>query len=73
MRFGLVVGFALGYYLGAKAGRERYDQIRRVLRGATPDRVVRKGRAVVDLTVERFRDGSSRSPAGRASSQVPSR
>jgi hypothetical protein len=29
MRFraGLVVGFAVGYYLGAKAGRERYDQI----------------------------------------------
>lgn len=29
MRFraGLVVGFAVGYYLGAKAGRERFEQI----------------------------------------------
>lgn len=27
MRFGLIVGFALGYVLGAKAGHERYDQI----------------------------------------------
>jgi len=29
MRFraGLVVGFAVGYYLGARAGRERYEQI----------------------------------------------
>lgn len=29
MRFktGLVVGFAVGYYLGARAGRERFEQI----------------------------------------------
>ncbi len=29
MRFttGLVVGLAVGYYLGTKAGRERYEQI----------------------------------------------
>jgi hypothetical protein len=29
MRFraGLLVGFAVGYYFGAKAGRERYEQI----------------------------------------------
>jgi hypothetical protein len=26
-RAGLLVGFAAGYYLGTKAGRERYDQI----------------------------------------------
>ncbi len=24
---GAVVGFAVGYYLGSKAGRERYEQI----------------------------------------------
>jgi hypothetical protein len=24
---GAIVGFAAGYYLGAKAGRERYEQI----------------------------------------------
>jgi hypothetical protein len=28
-RFGLVVGLAVGYILGAKAGRERYEQIKR--------------------------------------------
>lgn len=31
-RFGLMTGFAAGYYLGAKAGRERYEQINRMLR-----------------------------------------
>lgn len=31
-RVGLTVGFAAGYYLGAKAGRERYEQINRALR-----------------------------------------
>lgn len=26
-RLGLIIGFAVGYVLGAKAGRERYEQI----------------------------------------------
>ena len=30
-RLGLVTGFAAGYYLGAKAGRQRYEQINRSL------------------------------------------
>ena len=29
---GLVIGAAVGYYFGAKAGRERYHQIERYLR-----------------------------------------
>ena len=28
-RLGLAVGFGAGYYLGAKAGRERYEQMNR--------------------------------------------
>jgi hypothetical protein len=34
MRFraGLLVGFTVGFYLGAMAGRERYEQINRSLR-----------------------------------------
>jgi len=34
MRFklGLITGFGAGYYLGAKAGRERYEQINESLR-----------------------------------------
>jgi len=30
-RSGVVVGLAIGYYFGAKAGRERYEQIERYL------------------------------------------
>ena len=59
-RFGLVVGFGLGYYFGAMAGRQRYEQINRLLRlakqsetfGAASD----KAKAVIDLGVERARD-----------------
>ncbi|MEJ5256510.1 MAG: hypothetical protein WHS89_14285 [Acidimicrobiales bacterium] len=41
MRFraGLIVGFAVGYYFGAKAGRERYQEIEQwleKLRSAPP-------------------------------------
>ena len=37
-RTGVGVGFAVGYYLGAKAGRERYLQIRRMM-GRLQDRL----------------------------------
>ncbi len=33
-RLGLITGFAGGYYLGTKAGRERHEQINKVLRRA---------------------------------------
>ena len=51
---GAVVGFAVGYYFGAKAGRERYEQLRKMLDKAGPQ--VTKVRAAVELGVERLRD-----------------
>jgi hypothetical protein len=62
MRFrtGLVVGLGVGYYLGAKAGRGRAEQIDRWLQRAREselmDTAAEKARAVVDLGVERARD-----------------
>lgn len=62
MRFraGLVIGFASGFYVGAMAGRERYEQINRTLRRAkrsdTFDAATDKAKAVVDLGVERAKD-----------------
>ncbi|MPZ87597.1 MAG: hypothetical protein GEU81_05885 [Nitriliruptorales bacterium] len=38
-RFGLVLGLAIGYVLGAKAGRQRYEQIVRLwgsVKGSQP-------------------------------------
>ncbi len=32
-RIGLTIGFAAGYVLGARAGRERYEQIAKAARG----------------------------------------
>ena len=44
MRFklGYITGFASGYYLGAKAGRQRYDQLNRSLRKLRHSEVVEK-------------------------------
>jgi hypothetical protein len=60
VRIGFIGGFALGYYLGAMAGRARYEQINRFLRevrGSTAmEGAAGKARAVVDLGRERARD-----------------
>jgi hypothetical protein len=59
-RLGLILGFASGYYFGTMAGRERYQQINRMLRKLRSsdafETVVDKTKAVVDLGVERARD-----------------
>ncbi len=59
-RLGLGMGFAAGYYLGAKAGRERYEQLNRLVTRARESEVVEtaaeKAKAVVDLAGERARD-----------------
>jgi len=59
-RMGVIVGFGAGYYLGAKAGRERYEQlnrtIRKVRRSQALDTATDKAKAVVDLGMERARD-----------------
>jgi hypothetical protein len=59
-RFGLIVGLAIGYYFGARAGRSRYVQMERWLQKARESDVAEaaaeKAKAVIDLTVERARD-----------------
>ena len=54
-RIGLVLGFAAGYYLGAKAGRARYEQIRRRLERLRDSRLFERLQAAVELSVERLR------------------
>lgn len=67
----MAIGFASGYYAGAKAGRERYEQINRNLRklrrSPAVDLATDKARAVVELGIERARDViESRVGDGRA-------
>ena len=58
-RIGVALGLGAGYYLGAKAGRDRYVQINRLLRRLQGSdafsTAVGKARAVVDLGKERAR------------------
>lgn len=57
---GVMIGFGTGYYLGSMAGRERYEQLNRMLRKVKRsdafDTATEKAKAVVDLGVERARD-----------------
>jgi len=58
-KIGAALGFGIGYYLGAKAGKERAAQIerfvRRVQQSDFGETAADKARAVIDLTVERAR------------------
>jgi len=55
----MVIGFAVGYYLGAKAGRERYRQLNAVLERIRADERVdaaaRRARDLVDQGAEAAR------------------
>ena len=59
-RLGLVTGFGVGYYLGAKAGRERYAQmnaaLRKLRRSDAYELASDKTEAVIDLGMERAKD-----------------
>ena len=59
-RLGLLIGIGLGYYLGAMAGRQRYEQINRMVRklkgSDAYELATDKAKAVVDLGVERAKD-----------------
>ena len=59
-RLGLVIGFGSGYYLGAMGGRQRYEQINRVVRKVKGSEAYElasdKAKAAVDLGVERAKD-----------------
>ncbi len=60
MRIAFGAGFGLGYYLGAMAGRERYEQINGLARKVKSSDAFRtaeeKAKAAVDLGVERAKD-----------------
>jgi hypothetical protein len=76
LRVGLVIGFATGYVLGAKAGRERYEQMRRAwnafVGNPTVQRVAERSR---ELAGEAGRKGVTavQHGVGRATGSVRAR
>jgi hypothetical protein len=59
MKLRTVIAFALGYVLGARAGRDRYEQMRRAYRRATSNEHVRmvidQGKDIVDASTAQMR------------------
>ena len=57
---GLVTGLATGYYLGARAGRQRYDQINRSLeklrRSEAFEQATEKAKTVVEEGLEKAKE-----------------
>jgi hypothetical protein len=51
-----VAGMAVGYYLGARAGRERYEEIRAVLDDIPVARAIEKARALAELAIVRVQE-----------------
>ena len=59
-RLGYALGFGTGYYLGSKAGRERYEQINRTVRNIKRSDVyetaTERAREVVDTGVAKAKE-----------------
>ncbi len=73
VRLGVVVGFAVGYYFGAKAGRERYEQIQSWLREFRTSPPYEKAQAAVELGIERVRQHAEPLVGADASGNGPGR
>jgi hypothetical protein len=56
MKLRTALAFAAGYVLGARAGRDRYEQIRRAYRRATSNEHVRK---VIDQSKDAVDSGTA--------------
>ena len=55
MKLSLLVGAAVGYVLGARAGRERYEQIVRLARNLAGSQTVQSTAGVLQAQVEELR------------------
>lgn len=57
-KFALLIAAGIGYVLGTKAGRERYEQIRGAAKKVTDDpRVQQKAQQAADLARDKAPDG----------------
>jgi hypothetical protein len=67
MRYKLTfaVGFATGYVLGAKAGRERYEQISRTMRGLSENPAVQSAAGVLQAQAVNLIDNAKHAVTDR--------
>ncbi|SDJ07140.1 hypothetical protein SAMN05444157_1584 [Frankineae bacterium MT45] len=68
MRLSLLVGVAIGYVLGARAGRERYEQIARLGRKVRGSQTVQATAGVLHAQVDDLRSKAM----GRVSEKIHS-
>ena len=54
-RTGLILGLGVGFVLGAKAGRERYDQMKSALDSVRGNETVKRATAVADRSTVKVR------------------
>jgi len=54
-RTGLVVGLGVGFVLGARAGRERYDQLKATVDSLRNNETVQRATAVADRSTVKIR------------------
>jgi len=63
-RLGLFIGFGAGYVLGAKAGRERYEQLRRLydnlLESSAMRQATGKAKEAVEVGKDKAAEGVSK-------------
>jgi hypothetical protein len=64
----LIIGFAAGYVLGARAGRERYDSIMRQARAVQERPEVQSVAGVVSAQASMLRDRVRETVGGRSAS-----
>jgi hypothetical protein len=57
MRFrtGLLVGFGVGFVLGARAGRERYDQLKATIDSVRGNETIQRATATADRSTAKVR------------------
>lgn len=67
MKLSLIIGGAIGYVLGAKAGRERYETIVRIGRRVIGSQTVQATAGVLQAQVESFTHSAKAAVTARIS------
>lgn len=72
MKLSLLVGAAVGYVLGARAGRERYEEIVRMARRLVGSQTVQSTAGVLQAQVDELRHRAKDVMHGRLHAQAES-